>query len=54
MFLLGAAPTGRTLDPIIATALAGAVPTLAIIAAFIRNETALVSINDRIDTLGKE
>jgi hypothetical protein len=42
------------LDPIIATAIAGAVPTLAIIAAFVRNETALANVNARIETLTRD
>jgi DNA anti-recombination protein RmuC len=46
--------TERDLDQIISTVIAAAVPTLAVIAAFVRNETAMAQVNARIDTLTRD
>jgi hypothetical protein len=42
------------MDQITGTVIAAAVPTLAVIAAFVRNETALASLGGRIETLARD
>jgi hypothetical protein len=41
-------------DQIIATAISGAVPTLAVIVGFVRNERALARLNATIDRFGRD
>ncbi len=43
-----------SMDQITGTVIAAAVPTLAVIAAFVRNETALASLGGRIETLARD
>jgi len=42
------------MDQLAGTAIAAAVPTLAVIAAFVRNESALASLSGRIETLTRD
>jgi hypothetical protein len=42
------------MDQITGTVIAAAVPTLAVIAAFVRNESALASLGGRIETLARD
>ncbi len=42
------------MDQIIGTIIAAAVPTLAVIAAFVRNESAIVSLGGRLETLNRD
>jgi len=42
------------MDQTTSTVIAAAIPTLAVIAAFVRNETALASFGARIETLSRD
>lgn len=42
------------MDQITGTIISAAVPTLAVLAAFVRNESAISSLNGRIETLNRD
>jgi hypothetical protein len=42
------------MDQLTGTVISAAIPTLAVIAAFVRNESALASLGGRIETLSRD